>query len=250
MLRANERNARAIAAPRVFRKRRDSGLRAGRGLAVGCSRRPRRPPARRAASTPCPSPSIAATSMPSARVTATARSPLASSPRPGARGEAPVDRFVTLALSRRSSRRRASSSRNRHFVIVTVGALVRAGRDLEAVHQPPRAGQAEPEAAPARLKSSRSAASTSRMPGPSSRAIDDRPYAVRLLDRREDDLALADVHHDVPRDLRDRCRDQRRIGTREAEPLGHRPSLGAGSHQILVAVDRNADLIAPSSASP
>ena len=71
----------------------------------------------------------------------------------------------------------------------------------------------------------------------------DEAVAVAVLERLEDDLATAGVHHDVARDLRDRCRDQGRIGPREAQPLRHRPRLGAGGHEIGIAGDGHADLI-------
>src|SRR5829696_6162051 len=79
---AGETNARLIAAPRVFRKavwqRSTSRTRSRLGRS-----RTTRPAARaaRAASPPCPRPSIAATSAPSGSTRTTARSPLVASPR-------------------------------------------------------------------------------------------------------------------------------------------------------------------------
>src|SRR5215218_9658552 len=200
--------------------------------------------AARAASLPCPRPSIAATSAPSGRRLTTARSPLVASPR----------RHLVATLHSTGSD--GSRSRTPPALLPQARELVaipplshrhgRPGvgvrRDLEVVHQATGSSQTEAQAAAAAVLVAERhldvADSRSLIAGDYH-----EPVAVGVLERPEHDFATADVDDDVACDLRYGGGDQGGIGSREAEPLGHGSSRCTRGNEVRVGVDRHADLI-------
>src|SRR3954451_7978444 len=163
--------------------------------------------AARRAWAPWPAPSTPATSVPPARRSTTATSPLTASP---ARGR-PATPTSTAASTRTSSTAAAllaqalelvahAPLRHRHG-----GAPVGVRVDIELVHESSGARQPEPQAA------ARGVAVAQRgldVADPRTAVARDHhePVAVGLLAGMHHDLARADVHDDVARHLRDRGR--------------------------------------------
>src|SRR4051812_22299730 len=238
---AAERNARLIAAPRVPRSPTWQACsrvtRSGVGLVRTTSAAAREA---RAASPPCPSPSIATIRAPSAMRLTTARSPLVRSP---GRSLAAMPHSTRLAT--------AASLLAQAGELVAVaplahrddGAVLGVRRQLELVHEPAGPGDAQAQAASTADVVAQRCVDVA----DAGSAIDrdhGQSVAMVVLEGLQHDLAASDVHDDVPRDLGDRRGDEGRIGPREPEPLGHRPALGARGHEIGVGLDGDAHLIA------
>src|SRR4051812_28548970 len=189
----SETKARGMAAPRVPFKaswqRWTSSARSWAGLRRTTSAAVR---AARAASSPCPRPSIPATSTPSGSRVTTARSPLVASPRrhlmamPHSTGSrAARSRTPTALLAQARKLVAEPPLRHRHRR-AAVGARV----DLEVVHEPPRPRQAEAEAAPCAVL-----VADGRLDVTDARPLvpgdHHDPVAAALLEWLEDDLAAA-----------------------------------------------------------
>src|SRR3954469_19886436 len=200
--------------------------------------------AARRASGPCPTPSTTASSIPPGTCPTTARSPLTDSP----------DRARSATPSS-SCRSTTGSGTLRPFLAQPLELVAppplrhrhgrpapRAGVHAELVHEPPRPGEAEAEAAAGAVAVAERCLEVADA-GAGVLGDDDEPGPVRLLAGPHDDLARADVHDDVARDLGDGRGQQRRVGPREPEPLGQRASLRPRGHEVRVAGDADADLI-------
>src|SRR5215212_9755491 len=190
---AGETNARLIAAPRVSRKAlwqrstRRTRSRLGRSRTTCPAAL-----AARAASRPCPRPSIAATSAPSGSSWTTARSPLVPSPgrhlvaTPHSTGYRPA-RSTTLPVLLAQARQLVAEPPfpHRHG-----GAGVRARHDLEVVHQATRSRKAEPKPAAAAVVVADRRLDVANA-GPVVVGDDHEAVPVLLLERPQDDFPMA-----------------------------------------------------------
>src|SRR2546425_4178558 len=110
------------------------------------------------------------------------------------------------------------------------------GADLELVHDPPDARQAQPEApgggepVPHRQRDVEDP-----RPGVGGQNLD--PAFAAGVDQPEDDLAARRVADDVPRQLRDRGRHEDAVGGGEAAPSRQLSPVLAGRHDVRVGID-------------
>src|SRR4029453_11236651 len=117
------------------------------------------------------------------------------------------------------------------------GSLVDLRGDLELVHQPPRARQAQPHPA---------VAAVAVLEGPLQvrdarpRITSDHGHSLTtvLADPADDDLATFGEHHDVAGDLGDGGGDDGACGAREAGLGGELAALLAGGYHVGVRADR------------
>src|SRR5829696_3384285 len=117
------------------------------------------------------------------------------------------------------------------------GSLVDLGGDLELVHQPPRAGQAEPHPAVAAVAVLEGALEV-RDARPGVTGDHGHSLTTVLPDQADDDLAAFGEHHDVAGDLGDGGGDDGELGRREARLGGQLTALLAGTHPVLLRSSR------------
>src|SRR5439155_24050900 len=111
------------------------------------------------------------------------------------------------------------------------------GADLELVHDPPDARQAQPEApgggepVPHRQRDVED-------PGPGVGGQNLDPALATVVDQPEDDLAARRVADDVSGQLRDRGRHEDAVGCGEAAPSRELSPVLAGRPDVRVGIDR------------
>src|SRR5512132_3879065 len=113
------------------------------------------------------------------------------------------------------------------------GSLVALRGDLELVHQPPRAGQAQPHPAVAAVAVGEGALEV-RDARPGITGDHGHSLTAVLPDQADDDVATFGEHHDVAGDLGDGGGDDGELGRREARLGGQLTALLAGGHHVSV----------------
>src|SRR4029450_6938344 len=121
------------------------------------------------------------------------------------------------------------------------GSLVDLGADLELVHQPARARQAQPHAPIAAVAILKGLPQI-RDAWPGITSHHRHSLTTVLTDKADGDLATVGEHHDVAGDLRDGGRDDGELGRREPGPGGQLTAPLAGGHHVSVGADPGADL--------
>ena len=121
-------------------------------------------------------------------------------------------------------------------------ALAEVGDDLELVHEPPDARQAEPEAPRGRVPVLHSQCNVGD-PRPVVGRHDLDPAPPLLVDQSEDDRAAPGIVHNVSRELRDGCCDDSQVGRGKAALCRQLASLLAGNDDVGVRTYRHSPLI-------
>src|SRR5207244_6465667 len=116
------------------------------------------------------------------------------------------------------------------------------GDDHELVHQPPHAGQAEPQAAGRRVAALHGEVDVGDAGAVVLRRHGDPRPAV-LLEAAEDDLAAPRVQDDVARQLGDGRGDQGEIAAREADLGRQGPTPLTSGQDVDIRTDRHAVLV-------
>src|SRR4029450_10940478 len=116
------------------------------------------------------------------------------------------------------------------------GPLVNLGGDLELIHQPPRARQAQPHPpiaavpilqGPLQVRDTR----------PDVTSDHRHPLTTVLPDQAHNRLATVGEHHNVAGDLRDSGRNNRELGRREPHLSSQLTTLLTRRHHISIALD-------------
>src|SRR5512133_175926 len=121
------------------------------------------------------------------------------------------------------------------------GSLVDLGADLELVHEPPRARQAQPHAPVAAVAVLKGALEV-RDAWADVTSDHRHPLTTVIADQADQDLAAVGEHHDVAGDLGDGGGDDSELGRREPGPGGELAALLAGGHHVSVGLDGDPDL--------